>query len=51
MLNAYLERHQISATTSTPLGGTDLQLESALAAYSTDRKADLEAICELALNN
>lgn len=51
VLNSYLERHNISATTSAPLGETDLQLESALAAYSTDRKADLEAICELALNN
>ena len=51
VLNSYLERHHVSPTTSAPLGETDLQLESALSAYSTDRKADLEAICELALNN
>ena len=51
VLNSYLERHNVPSTTSAPLGETDLQLEAALAAYSTDRKADLEAICELALNN
>jgi kynurenine 3-monooxygenase len=51
VLNAYLERHQITATTTAPVGENDLSLESALAEYSKDRKADLEAICELALNN
>lgn len=51
VLNSYLERHAISPTTTLSLGETDLKLEAALAAYSTDRKADLEAICELALNN
>lgn len=51
MLNAYLERHQISGTTTTSAGENDLQLEAALAEYSKERKADLEAICELALNN
>jgi 2-polyprenyl-6-methoxyphenol hydroxylase-like FAD-dependent oxidoreductase len=51
VFNAYLERHQINATTTTALGENDLELEAALAEYSTERKADLEAICELALNN
>jgi hypothetical protein len=51
VFNAYLERHQINATTTSALGENDLELESALAEYSTERKADLEAICELALNN
>lgn len=51
VLNAYLERHQITATTTAAIGDDDLSLESALAEYSKDRKADLEAICELALNN
>lgn len=51
VFNAYLERHQINATTTTGLGENDLELEAALAEYSTERKADLEAICELALNN
>jgi 2-polyprenyl-6-methoxyphenol hydroxylase-like FAD-dependent oxidoreductase len=51
VFNAYLERHQIYATTTTALGENDLELEAALAEYSTERKADLEAICELALNN
>jgi kynurenine 3-monooxygenase len=51
VLNSYLERHKITATTTAALGENDLELESALAEYSTDRKADLEAICQLALNN
>jgi len=51
VFNAYLKRHQINATTTSALGENDLELESALAEYSTERKADLEAICELALNN
>lgn len=51
VLNSYLQQHDISATTDLGSGETDLKLEAALAAYSTDRKADLEAICELALNN
>jgi kynurenine 3-monooxygenase len=51
VFNAYLERHQINARTTTALGENDLELEAALAEYSTERKADLEAICELALNN
>ena len=51
VFNAYLERHQINATTTSALGENDLELEAALAEYSTERKADLEAICELALNN
>jgi hypothetical protein len=51
VFNAYLERHRINATTTSALGENDPELESALAEYSTERKADLEAICELALNN
>jgi len=51
VLNAYLERHGITATTTAGLGENDIKLEAALAEYSKERKADLEAICELALNN
>ncbi|WWC86089.1 kynurenine 3-monooxygenase [Kwoniella dendrophila CBS 6074] len=51
VLNSVLEKHKISATTSLELGETDTELELALKAYSVERQADLQAICELALQN
>ncbi|ORY32327.1 kynurenine 3-monooxygenase [Naematelia encephala] len=51
VLNSYLTSHDISPTTTLPLGQTDPILSVALAAYSRDREADLRAICELALQN
>ena len=51
MLNSYLENHAIRPTTQSELGETDPQLEKALTTYSTERDADLQAICQLALRN
>ncbi|WVQ85327.1 kynurenine 3-monooxygenase [Cryptococcus sp. DSM 104549] len=51
VLNSILEKHNITPTTTLPLGETDPQLELALKAYSVERQADLKAICELALQN
>ena len=51
VLNSFLELHGIKPETTLPLGETDPELERALADYSSKRKADLEAICKLALQN
>lgn len=50
VLGAYLDNHGITGTTDLP-PGVDPTLEAALSAYSRDRKADLDAICKLALDN
>ncbi len=51
VLNAYLEKHVISSQTTLPAGTADPVLAKALAAYANDRHDDLQAICELALEN
>jgi kynurenine 3-monooxygenase len=51
VLNAYLTKHGIDSHTSLALGESDPALAAALGAFSTDREADLKAICELALQN
>jgi hypothetical protein len=51
VLNAYLEKHQISSTTTSKLGEDDAELEQVLKTYAQEREVDLRAICELALNN
>lgn len=49
VLSTYLTH--ISPTTSSSLGATDPALAAALTSYSTERAADLAAICDLALAN
>jgi len=51
VLNSYLEKYAISPTTTRPLGKADPVLADALASYAQDRHNDLQAICELALEN
>lgn len=51
MLNSYLEMYGVTGTTDLEPGKTDDVLEKALSAYSSDRQADLKAICQLALDN
>lgn len=50
VLDTYLDNFGITDTTDCPVGA-DPALKEALQAYSTERKKDLDAICELALAN
>ena len=51
VLNSYLEKHNVSPTTTLPLGETDPALADVLEVFSSERAVDLQAICQLALDN
>lgn len=51
VLNSFLEKNNVSSTTTKSSTEVDPALKAALEGYSAARGADLEAMCELALDN
>lgn len=51
VLGSYLDRFGVGPTTERAQGAHDAQLEACLATYAGERSADLDAICQLAMDN
>lgn len=51
VLGAVLDKHSVDSQTITEYGGVDEKLKEAFEDYSKVRGGDLEAICELAMEN
>lgn len=51
VLGCYLDRFGIESTTQGKIGERDERLEECLATYARERSADLDAICQLAMDN
>lgn len=51
VLGSYLDRFGVGPTTTNKQGETDPNLEACLATYASERSADLDAICQLAMDN